>query len=86
LRYLECATVDAQGNPAAGIRPWSEILFPYDPQLALTQRLQRTDIESRHDFAVETIETYRCDSDGIITVQLTRGGDNQSRTFEVSKS
>jgi molecular chaperone DnaK len=86
LRYLECATIDAQGNPAAGIRPWSEILFPYDPTLALTQPLQRSDIEVRHDVTTETIETYRCDSDGIITVQLTRGGDNQSRTFEVSKS
>jgi molecular chaperone DnaK (HSP70) len=85
LRYLECATVDAQGNPAAGIRPWSEILFPYDPALALAQALQRTDIESRYDITTETSETYCCDSDGIITVRLTRGGDNQSRTFEVSK-
>jgi molecular chaperone DnaK len=86
LRYLECATVDEQGCPVAGIRPWSEIFFPYDPNLSLTQPLQRTDIEPRHDLDAETAETYCCDSDGIITVQLTRGGDSQSRTFEVSKS
>ena len=86
LRYLECTTVDATGFPAAGVRTWSEILFPYDPALALTQPLTRTDIQPRQDLAAETFETYSCDSDGIITVTLTRGGDGQSRTYEVSKT
>ena len=85
LRFLECTTVDALGIPAAGIRPWSEILFPYDTALALTRPLARTDIQPRDDFSAETSESYSCDSDGIITVQLTRGGDGQSRTYEVSK-
>jgi molecular chaperone DnaK (HSP70) len=86
LRYLECTAVDAAGNPIAGIRPWSEILFPYDCSLELTQALRRSDIRLLDAVAGETCETYRCDSDGIISVQLTRGGDRQSRTFEVSKS
>jgi molecular chaperone DnaK (HSP70) len=85
LRYLECTAVDAEGRPAAGIRPWSEIFFPYDTGLALTQALGKADIEPRHDLAAEATETYQCDSDGIISVRLIRG-DGQSRTFEVSRN
>lgn len=85
LRYLECTSTDPHGKPAAGLRPWSEILFPYDTGLALNHPLDPAQIVGRDDLSGEAAETYQCDSDGVITVQLSRG-DGQSRTFEVYRS
>ena len=86
LRYLECATVNDDGTPAAGLRPWSDVLFPYDPSLPLTQRLTREQIAPRSDpQGAEAVETYTCDRDGIIAVRIARAADGQSRTFEIFK-
>ena len=85
LRYLECTSIDAEGKPAEGLRAWSEVLFPYDPALALNQPLEVGQVSSRDDLAFDAVETYTCDSDGIITVQISRG-DGQSRTFEVFRA
>ena len=85
LHYLECTTVDAAGRPAGGVRHWSEIRFPYDPALPLNHNLDRAAIVPRDDLALEVTETYTCDSDGIITVQISRG-EGQSRTYEVFRA
>ncbi len=85
LRYLECTAVDEHGKPSEGLRSWSEILFPYDPSLAMNDDVGAQSISERHDLAADTVETYSCDSDGIISVQISRG-DGQSRTFEVFRA
>ncbi|MEI8140390.1 MAG: Hsp70 family protein [bacterium] len=85
FRYLECTSVDREGKPEAGLRTWSEILFPYDYSLAVNETLTPDQIMPRNDLAGEAVETYSCDSDGIITVQIKRA-DGQSRTFEVFRS
>lgn len=86
LRFLECTTVNDQGYPSAGLRTWSEILFPYDPSLPLTAEITPADIVHSEDLQAETVEAYSCDADGIITVTMTRGGDSQSRTFEIFRT
>ena len=85
LRYLECTAVDEHGKPEAGLRPWSEVLFPYDPTLPVNEPFSPDHIIPRNDLATDAVETYTCDSDGIITVRISRG-DGQSRTFEVYKA
>jgi molecular chaperone DnaK len=83
LRYLECAAVDAAGLPRAGARAWSDVYFPYDPGIPVDRHLGGTEIHPRDDLAHQTVhETYSCDSDGVITVRLTRS-DGQSRVYEV---
>lgn len=84
LRYLECAGVDAQGRPTMGVRPWSDVFFPYDPKIPIGQRVTCDDIHERGDLGDHPIcETYSCDSDGIISVRLTRQKDGQSRSYEI---
>jgi molecular chaperone DnaK (HSP70) len=87
LRYFECAGVDAEGRPAAGVRAWSDVLFPYDPAIPIDGRLAAAAIDVRHDLAAHNVlETYACDSDGVITVRLTRVGDGASRCYEIFKT
>jgi len=86
LRYLECATVDDTGRPALGVRPWSDVLFPYDPAIPVEQRVTASDVRDRDDLRATAIsETYACDGDGVISVRVTRP-DGQSRSFEIFRA
>ena len=84
LRYFECAGVDERGQPALGVRAWSDVLFPYDPNIPVEQRLTPADIVQRGDLADQRIcEVYSCDSDGVITVRMSRRADGQARVYEI---
>ena len=86
LRYLECAGVDDQERPSEGVREWSAVLFPYDPAIPPGTELTRDMVVERGDLHAERIcETYRCDSDGVITVTIARLGDGRSCAYEVFK-
>lgn len=84
LRYFECASLGTNGLPATGTRTWSDIRFPYDPSLplagsALHQEIRPTDLHASQ----AVCEVYRCDADGVITVELRRPACNDSRIYEV---
>lgn len=84
LRYLECAGVDAHGRPATGARPWSHVLFPYDPAIPIDHSLSGCAIADRDDLSEECVrETYACDSDGVISVRMTREKDGATRCYEI---
>ena len=86
LRYLECAALDPAGQPAEGIRYWSDALFPYDPGIPAGAPLAAAQIVSRGDLLQTRVrETYRCDPDGVITARLTRCCDGHTTVYEVFK-
>jgi molecular chaperone DnaK (HSP70) len=87
LRYFECAGVDDTGRPTAGVRAWSDVLFPYDPTIPIDRKVAPADIGDRKDLADDRIcETYTCDSDGVITVRVDRSRDGQSRLYEIFRN
>jgi len=81
LRYLECTSIGPGGLPSAGIRPWSDILFPYDPSLALPDDEQVVETDAFSHGAVQ--EVYQCNSDGVITVELHHPARDAVLTYEV---
>lgn len=81
LRYLECAEIGPDGLPRTGIRPWSDILFPYDPSLACPDDEVIVETDAFSHGAVQ--EVYRCNSDGVITVELHHAACDAVRTYEV---
>ncbi len=84
LRYLECAEIGPDGMPRAGTRAWSDIIFPYDPALSLSSPLGDLRIVPTDRFSRDAVcEVYRCDSDGVITVELQRPTCQDRRTHEV---
>ena len=66
------------------MREWSNVLFPYDPridvQVAPTLGAVKATDELVH---TQVQECYRCDSDGVITVDVTRMADGKTRRFEI---
>ncbi len=84
LRYLECTSLGSDGMPLRGVRSWSDILFPYDPRYPLSAPVSKQDIVSTDRFSdVEVAEVYRCDSDGVITVEVQNPARNESRRYEI---
>jgi molecular chaperone DnaK (HSP70) len=87
LRYLECATLDSAGQPAEGVRHWSDALFPYDPSIPERIALSPDQVVSRGDLLGTRVrESYQCDPDGVITARLTRCCDGFTAIYEVFKS
>jgi len=84
MRYLECTTVGSDGMPAEGVRTWSDILFPYDPAYPLSAQLSPSDIAATDCFGQNAVcEVYRCDHDGVITVELRRPFEDDARCYEI---
>jgi len=84
LRYFECAGVDDRGRPAFGVKEWSDVLFPYDPAIPIDRRITPAEIATRDDLLAHGVqETYSCDSDGVISVRLSRRTDGQTRAYEI---
>lgn len=84
LRYLECTSLGPDGMPLRGVRTWSDILFPYDPNCPLSAPVTKNDIISTNQFNhLEVSEIYRCDSDGVISVEIQNPARNESRRFEI---
>jgi molecular chaperone DnaK (HSP70) len=87
LRYLECSAVDQEGQPAEGVRLWSETIFPYDPSIPVGGHLAPQGIVPRPDLLDKLVqETYSCDQDGVITVNIRRCCDGQSLSCEIFRS
>jgi molecular chaperone DnaK (HSP70) len=87
LRYLECSGLDAHGQPAEGLRRWSDVLYPYDAAIRVGTLLTQAQIVARDDLADQPVcETYTCDADGVITVTIRRRRDGQTGTYEVFRN
>jgi molecular chaperone DnaK (HSP70) len=84
LRYLECTGIGPNGMPDGSVRAWSDVLFPYDPVIPLSARPSPRMVVSTDRFSEQTVcEVYRCDSDGVITVELRRPATDEVRTHEI---
>jgi molecular chaperone DnaK (HSP70) len=84
LRYLECTEVDTTGMPTGNLRQWSDIVFPYDPSEPLAKNAVPSEIVATDAFADQIVcEVYRCDHDGVITVELQRPATEERRTYEI---
>jgi molecular chaperone DnaK (HSP70) len=83
LRYLECATVTAEGRPGRNPRDWQVVRFPYDASLPAGDRLDGRPVSRRDDLDTRVTEEYVLDSDGIISVRVHRQPDGHTELHEV---
>lgn len=84
LRFFECSEVGPDGLPKGTVREWSDVLFPYDPRLDMQSTPAPNAVRQTDELAhTQVRETYRCDADGVITVEVTRLADGKKRRFEI---
>jgi hypothetical protein len=81
LRFLECASLDPDRQPAGDVTPLDRVVFPYDPALADRADLADREVESNAALEVEEIrETYTYQSDGTVTFAI----ENRTRGYQRS--
>jgi molecular chaperone DnaK (HSP70) len=69
LRYLECTSLNSEGQPAGDLTPWEELVFPYDPQMVGKSDLSDLSWERlSQPLAEEIVETYTYRNNGTIEV------------------
>lgn len=84
LRFFECSELGEDGLPRGKVREWSDVLFPYDPHLDVQSTLAPTAVKQTDELVhTQVQECYRCDADGVITVELSRLSDGKTRRFEI---
>jgi molecular chaperone DnaK (HSP70) len=84
LRYLECSSLGAGGEPAGDITVWKDIFFPYDPALADTPNLAATRIRPRPDLSHQEVrEIYRYDLQGIVQIEIENCTAGYRRRFRL---
>ena len=86
FRYLEAASVDADGQPSGDIAVWDEILFPFDPALADMRVLTGVAVEKSAAAASQEIEErYACDAAGSVTVTIRNTVSHYGREFKLGR-
>jgi hypothetical protein len=86
LRYLECTTIGARGEPAGDLTPWRAVHFPYDPALAGGEdgALAAAAVERAPALAAEEIvETYTYGRDGSIRVRIANRTSGYAREYRL---
>lgn len=82
LRFIECARLTADGQPAGDVTPWAQIRFPYDPAFAERDDLAALPVErSGAVGAAEIAETYTYSRDGTIAVDIENRTHGYHRHF-----
>ncbi|HEX4947943.1 MAG TPA: Hsp70 family protein, partial [Blastocatellia bacterium] len=83
FRYLECSGLDANLQPQGDITTWDEIYFPFDPALRGEEALADIPVTRVNLNGRMIEETYSCDANGIIEVEITDLTDHFSRGFKL---
>jgi molecular chaperone DnaK (HSP70) len=84
FRFLECSHCGADGMPTGEILLWDEIRFPYDPELAQVDNLEREPVE-RTTGTQPVEEIYECDASGAIAVTIRSEANGFSRTYQLGR-
>jgi molecular chaperone DnaK (HSP70) len=83
LRYLECASITPDGRPGRNRRDWQVIRFPYDPALPPGLPLADRPSTRREGLGSWITEQYVLDSDGVVSVRISRHPDGHTELHEV---
>jgi molecular chaperone DnaK (HSP70) len=69
FRFVECARIDAAGEPRGDLVPFAEVLFPFDPALRGRADLRDIRVERRGE-GPEIEERYTIDAHGLVEVEI----------------
>jgi molecular chaperone DnaK (HSP70) len=85
FRYLESSAIDEGGRPAGDITLWDDILFPFDPDLEAAPDLSSVPVEMRHANGRRCTETWICDANGAVEVELRNHATGYLKRFRLGR-
>ncbi len=84
FRFLECTSLDGDGQPQGNITLWEEIFFPFDADLRERRSFSAEEIHRSDRYQSSLIEeVYVCDAHGIMQVELINHTEGYRRIFSL---
>jgi molecular chaperone DnaK (HSP70) len=86
FRFLESTRILPDSQPAGEITYWDMILFPFDPALEKSKSLEGCEVShSERAHHCEMEETYRCDSNGRVSVEIRNLSTGHTRLYPLAR-
>lgn len=86
FRYVEAASVGADGQPSGDLTLWDDIQFPFDATLLEADDLTRVEVSRKGEGAgSEVEEEYLCDASGILKVTICNRSDSYRREYTLGR-
>ena len=86
FRFLESTRISEDLQPAGEITYWDEILFPFDPALEKREDLASVPVgHSGHAQHCEIEESYRCDANGRVSVEIENLSTGHKRIYPLAR-
>jgi molecular chaperone DnaK (HSP70) len=84
FRYVEAASIGADGQPSGDLTLWDDIQFPFDPALRGTADLTLVDV-TRKGEGSEVEEEYLCDASGVVKVTICDRAASYRREYTLGR-
>ncbi len=84
FRYLEAGHLTALGQPSGDVAIWDEILFPFDPALAIAD-LSRVAVRNYSGPPQRIQETFTCDATGTVMVAIRNLTAGYTREYRLGR-
>lgn len=82
FRFVECSRLRDDGAPGGDVTPWCEVRFPMVSELR-HRALEETEVLRLPQADSEVEERYRCDSNGVIEVDLVNLTEGYQHTYRL---
>ena len=84
FRFLECSGLSRVGEPAGDMLSWNEVVFPLDPDVAQSSRLEELPVMRTAGVESNLIEeVYRCNAAGVIEVTIANLTAGYARNYRI---
>jgi molecular chaperone DnaK len=86
FRYVEAASIGADGQPSGDLTLWDDIQFPFDPALRGTEDLTPIDVSRKDEgLGSEVEEEYLCDASGVVKVTICDRSASYRREYTLGR-
>lgn len=84
FRFIECGWLDGEGHPSGDIKPFADVLFPFDPKLRGSTDLRRVPIARTPVEGPEIEEQYSISEYGSVELTILDRSSGYTQNFKIA--
>jgi hypothetical protein len=84
FRFIECGWLDDSGHPSGDIKPFADVLFPFDPKLRGSADLRRVPIARTPTLGPEIEEQYSISEYGSVELMILDRSSGYTQNFKIA--
>jgi molecular chaperone DnaK (HSP70) len=84
FRFIECGWLDDSGHPSGDIKPFADVLFPFDPKLRGQADLSRVPIARTPVLGPEIEERYSISEYGSVELTISDKSSGYEQNYKIA--